>query len=362
MTPKPRVAALVRLATVAAGLALLVSLAVRPALGPAEVRAMGPLPPCRYDDILTSPRQYADWSKILVDTILRVPKGHVPPDLVPASQAGIGGMGKVRAVMIDDLREMSLAAKAANAGIAVHSAYRSYETQQTVFNHYVAIYGRTKALQVSARPGHSEHQLGLAIDFKSVGGGSTLQGSWALTAAGKWMKAHGWEYGFVMSYPKGKIALVCYSFEPWHWRYVGREMAAKIHASGLTPREYLWAHYTTTVVPPPPPKPATTAAPTRAPTHAPTHAPTAPPAPPSVAPSPKATVATPLSSTAPSPAPAATASGAAAGPSAGPTVAPVEQQPVANSEPAVLAGAGLAIGTIVLGGVWFVFRRVRGLG
>ena len=63
------------------------------------------------------------------------------------------------------------------------------------------------------------------------------------------MKAHAWEYGFVMSYPKGKIDVTCYDFEPWHFRYVGRELAASIHASGLTPREYLWANFTTTVVP-----------------------------------------------------------------------------------------------------------------
>ena len=63
------------------------------------------------------------------------------------------------------------------------------------------------------------------------------------------MKAHAWEYGFVMSYPKGTIGLVCYDFEPWHFRYVGRELAAQIVNSGLTPREYLWANFTTTVVP-----------------------------------------------------------------------------------------------------------------
>ena len=63
------------------------------------------------------------------------------------------------------------------------------------------------------------------------------------------MKAHAWEYGFVMSYPRGKIDVTCYDFEPWHFRYVGRELAASIHGSGLTPREYLWANFTTTVVP-----------------------------------------------------------------------------------------------------------------
>jgi D-alanyl-D-alanine carboxypeptidase len=79
------------------------------------------------------------------------------------------------------------------------------------------------------------------------------------------MKAHAWEYGFVMSYPRGKLDVTCYDFEPWHFRYVGRELAASIHGSGLTPREYLWANFTTTVVPAQTPRPDHTARPTETP-------------------------------------------------------------------------------------------------
>lgn len=358
MKALPRVAALARLATVAAGLALLVSLAVRPAFDPAEARAMGPLPACRYDDILTTPRGYGSWSITLVDTILRVPKTYVPPDLVPVSQAGIAGKGQIRALVIDDLRAMTEAAVAASAAIGVQSAYRSYASQQAVFNNWVSIYGRARALQISARPGHSEHQLGLAIDFRSnPAGSSTLSGSWAATPAGKWMKAHGWEYGFVMSYPKGKLALTCYDFEPWHYRYVGRELAAQIHGSGLTPREYLWANFTTTVVPPPARKPGVTARPSHTPTIAPSAVPSSTQAP-SPLPSPTAAaVSTPSAAPIDTPVPATVRPTPVASP------APVNQQPVAGVEPAVIAGAGLAIGTIVLGGVWIVSRRRRsGLG
>ena len=74
-----------------------------------------------------------------------------------------------------------------------------------VFEGWVAFHGRQRALQLSARPGHSEHQLGLGIDFKSEGGGDPFDGDWQLTAQGKWMKAHAWKYGFVMSYPRGKL-------------------------------------------------------------------------------------------------------------------------------------------------------------
>ena len=270
MTAPSRTAAPARLASVAAALALLATMIVRPALGPAGARAMGPLPDCRYADILTTPRSYADWSITLVDTILRVPKAYVPPDLVSTAQAGIKGGGKVRAVVIDDLRGDD---RGRQSGRERHRRRERVSLLRvpgrTCSRAGSKRYGYDRALEVSARPGHSEHQLGLAIDFRSEPGGSPFTGTWGTTPAGKWMKAHAWEYGWVMSYPKGTMALTCYDYEPWHFRYVGRDLAALIHESGLTPREYLWANFTTTVVPPPPP-------PTKAPTKSPK--PTAAPA------------------------------------------------------------------------------------
>ena len=98
---------------------------------------------------------------------------------------------------------------------------------------------------MSARPGHSEHQLGTALDFRSADDPTP---PWQLddfadTAAGGWLHDHAWEYGFVLSYPKGASAETCYAYEPWHYRYVGRDIAAAIHASGQTPRRYLWETY-----------------------------------------------------------------------------------------------------------------------
>jgi D-alanyl-D-alanine carboxypeptidase len=99
------------------------------------------------------------------------------------------------------------------------------------------------AVTFSARPGHSEHQTGLTIDFGSIGD-TGLNKEWESTRAGGWMASNAWKFGWLMSYPNGKKDVVCYRYEPWHYRYVGREMAAKIHDSGLTIREYLWANYT----------------------------------------------------------------------------------------------------------------------
>lgn len=347
MSAPSRTATPARLASGAAALALLAALAVGFVLEPQAARAMGPLPACRYDDILTTPRTYGDWAITLVDTLLRLPKGYIPPDLVSTAQAGIAGGGKVRAVVIDDLRVMADAAAAAGNGIGVESAYRSYESQESVFDSWVAQFGYERALEVSARPGHSEHQLGLAIDFRSEPGGSPFTGTWGTTPAGKWMKANAWEYGFVMSYPKGTMALTCYDYEPWHFRYVGRELAALIHARGLTQREYLWAHYTTTIVPPAPTPsktPGRTAAPTATPGATPTAVPTETP------------VATP---TAPPPTPTAEPTGT-------PTVA--TPSPIATSpadgplidgsapDPSILVVAGLA-GVMVLGAGMLRRRR-----
>ncbi len=353
-----------RLAALAAVLALVGLLGVRPSIdNQAGARAMGPLPACRYDDILTSPRGYGNWSETLVDTILRVPKTYAPSDLVSVSTAGIAGTGKVRAVVIDDLREMAEAAALAGNPIGVRSAYRSYQTQQTVFSQYVARDGYKVALTYSARPGHSEHQLGLGIDFRSDPPVATLSQSWGATPAGAWMRRHAWEYGFLMSYPKGKMSLTCYSYEPWHFRYVGKALAAKVHASGLTPRQYLWANFTTTVVPKVTPKPTARATPVAVAT--PRASPTAVPSPsieatasPTAAPAtlaPPSAPATLPPSAAPAPAP----------PTPSPTdppAAPGALDPSAVASVA-LGGAALALGTIVLGGALLLRRRGRsGLG
>jgi D-alanyl-D-alanine carboxypeptidase len=204
-----------------------------------------PLPECRYVDIMTRYRKYADWKRTLVDTNLRLGKGYRPPDLVSVSNAGIEGSGQLRAIVIDDLRAMARAARKAGAGIAIRSAFRSYSQQVAVFNGWVAKSGYQQALLYSARPGHSEHQLGTTADFRSASSATPPWGysDWATTKSGRWMQQNAWKYGWVLSYPKGKQKIVCYGYEPWHWRYVGRELAAEIRESGLPLRTFLWRRF-----------------------------------------------------------------------------------------------------------------------
>ena len=131
--------------------------------------------------------------------------------------------------------------------------------------------GYAKALLSSARAGHSEHQLGTTLDLRSYGGSAPWNyKDWGTTKAGAWLKANAWKYGFVMTYPKGKTSVTCYQYEPWHYRYVGRDTARKVRASGLTLREYLWKQQTAR-----PPSPTPTKPPTPTPTATPS--PTAPP-------------------------------------------------------------------------------------
>jgi zinc D-Ala-D-Ala carboxypeptidase len=202
-------------------------------------------PACRTADVTTRYPAYTAFQKTLLDWIYRLPSTYAPRDLTSVSKAGLTGSGSVRKLLIPDLTAMAKAARAAGARLAVQSAYRSYSTQVGVFNSWARQLGYAQAIIGSARPGHSEHQLGTVIDFKSYGGGApwSLGGyDWATSKAGRWITSNAWKYGFVLSYPKNMASQVCYGYEPWHYRYYGRAIAAAIHSSGLTPRYWLWGH------------------------------------------------------------------------------------------------------------------------
>jgi D-alanyl-D-alanine carboxypeptidase len=204
-------------------------------------------PPCRsatgeilLADVPAAARRPADWAGTLVDPLTTLGRDYVPPDLVPVSRAGIGGGGSVRKLVVDDLRALDRAARSAGVHLRVVSAYRSYRKQQSTFAHWVAVGGYRQAVATSARPGHSEHQLGTAIDFGEAGRPDPWNQSFGSTKAGRWLLVNAAQFGFVGSYPAGRQDEVCYDPEPWHFRYVGRADAMAIAASGLTLRTWLW--------------------------------------------------------------------------------------------------------------------------
>ncbi len=89
--------------------------------------------------------------------------------------------------------------------------------------------GQTAADRTSARPGHSEHQTGLAIDIASVPAECSLEQCFGDTAHGRWLAENAWRFGFVLRYPEGATPVTGYEYEPWHFRYVGKDLATELH-------------------------------------------------------------------------------------------------------------------------------------
>jgi D-alanyl-D-alanine carboxypeptidase len=255
LTPvgRSRLVALVLVVVLATGLA-------------ATASAAPALPACRIADVLTKYRSYSHWHRSLLDTTYRLASTYKPGDLRSTSYAGLNGGYYVRRHVIADLKAMAAAARAYGARLAVQSAYRSYATQKSTFAYWVRVHGYATALKESARPGHSEHQLGTTLDFRAYNGRAPWDYTdWATTRAGGWLKRNAWKYGFVMPYPKGKTSVTCYQYEPWHFRYVGRARARTIHLSGLTLRQFLWREQNPAPAATPTPTPVPTATPTSTP-------------------------------------------------------------------------------------------------
>lgn len=131
------------------------------------------------------------------------------------------------------LQEMFAAAKNDGLNLFVKSGFRSYSTQKSLYNNYVARDGKAAADRYSARPGHSEHQTGLGFDINKAD--SSFEG----TPEANWLAANCHKYGFIIRYPAGKESITGYIYEPWHVRYLGVETATAVYNSGLCLEEYL---------------------------------------------------------------------------------------------------------------------------
>lgn len=140
---------------------------------------------------------------------------------------------KVNEEALKNLKKMQADAKALGLSIPLISGYRSYETQENLYNKYVKKDGEKKANTYSAKPGESEHQTGLAFDIGSV------DRSFANTIEAKWLAENAYLYGFIIRYPKDKTNVTGYIYEPWHVRYLGEKKAKDVYLSGLTLEEYL---------------------------------------------------------------------------------------------------------------------------
>ena len=136
--------------------------------------------------------------------------------------------------------QMATDAKALGFDLVAFSGFRSYEYQTTLYNNYVNRDGKEAADRYSARPGHSEHQTGLAFDI----GEKSREDLWLTaefgeTPAGKWLADNAYKYGFILRYPEGKEDVTGFMYEAWHFRYLGVEKATEVKQTGLTLEEYL---------------------------------------------------------------------------------------------------------------------------
>ena len=131
------------------------------------------------------------------------------------------------------LMQMFEAAKAEGVGFWIASGFRSYDRQNRIYNNYVAQDGKAAADRYSARPGHSEHQTGLAFDL------NYLTQAFGQSKEGIWLAENCHKYGFIIRYPEGKEHITGYMYEPWHVRYIGVDAATAVYESGLCLEEYL---------------------------------------------------------------------------------------------------------------------------
>lgn len=155
---------------------------------------------------------------------------------------------------LDNPRDHKLSLPAANAlkamaaemmkqgqgRMTLNSGFRSSKTQQALFNSFVSSQGESQALLKAAKPGFSEHQTGLAADISFPAQGCAVMTCFGGTEAGKWISENSWKFGFVIRYKLGTESTTGYSYEPWHLRYVGKEIAKLYSESGMQTLEEFW--------------------------------------------------------------------------------------------------------------------------
>lgn len=182
---------------------------------------------------------------VLVNKQYKLPDNYEPADLVFPNVAFTfkeqSDKRKMRKEAAGALEKLFAGAKEDGITLLGVSGYRSSQTQATLFNSYVKKDGEQKALTYSARPGHSEHQTGLAIDVTGGDGRCAAQDCFADTKEAKWLAQHAAEYGFIVRFLKGKETVTGYQYEPWHIRYVGVQIAKEITSKGVVLEEYVQA-------------------------------------------------------------------------------------------------------------------------
>ncbi|NKX51230.1 M15 family metallopeptidase [Arthrobacter deserti] len=189
--------------------------AAEPAPGPATEQASAHDDPARIDVVVNKTRPLK-------------PLDYAPSDLrLPNVPLGPGGdAAQVRESVAGAVEQLFAAAAADGVQLTLLSGFRSYQTQVSTYQYWVEVNGRAGADRVSARPGYSEHQTGLAVDIGDPSGACNLSACFADTAAGRWAAENAHRFGFIVRYQPGQEEVTGYAPEAWHLRYVGRKVAA----------------------------------------------------------------------------------------------------------------------------------------
>jgi D-alanyl-D-alanine carboxypeptidase len=164
-------------------------------------------------------------------------KRPLPAEFVPSQLTAIQG-SSVKADAAQAMDQLIKAAAGEQVSLRIISGYRSYATQKSVYDAYVKKDGQTAADTYSARPGHSEHQTGLAADLGNGSGKCDLDICFATTTGGTWLAANAHTYGFIIRYTADKVGVTGYQYEPWHIRYVGVDLANELRAKNQTMEEF----------------------------------------------------------------------------------------------------------------------------
>lgn len=171
---------------------------------------------------------------LLVNADHALPDGFDAPDLVlltgkiPVANRQVAVAAEIEKPL---LKLFKAARKAGLKNLYVASGYRTAEEQQSLWEN-------SSDRSYVQRPGHSEHQTGLAVDLADLKVGARGFGE---TRTGRWLARNSWKYGFILRYPEGKEEITGISYEPWHFRYVGREVAERCHDNDWTLEEYVAA-------------------------------------------------------------------------------------------------------------------------
>lgn len=194
-----------------------------------------------YEDIVETPN--TDSLLVLVNQNYRLDESYVPTDFVPVdvpvTQYSQVNTNYLRRDAADATELLFAKAKEEGYELTLRTGYISYSVQKSLYNQDVFEMGVEYADKFNSRPGHSEHQTGLAIDITTPSINNELSLEFADTEEGKWVLEHAHEYGFIIRYPENRESEVGYFYEPYHLRYVGVEVATEIFENDWTLEDYI---------------------------------------------------------------------------------------------------------------------------